>query len=158
MNRRLALFLFTLGSLLGLGGCAQIDLTPEGDPNRVLTGTVAASSPLPAGAEIVVRILDTSVRDTPRTMGADVVAPDRNRQPAIEREVASTTQVLPGAIDAPVPFRIEYQATDAQLRRGLTVDVRVSFDGRVRYRTVSAHIVTLASAQHPHEVFVQPLR
>jgi uncharacterized lipoprotein YbaY len=158
MTRRLALFLYALGALLGLGGCAQIDIAPEGDPSRVLAGTVAASSPLPAGAEIVVRILDTSVRDTPRTMGADVVAPDRNSQLAIEREVASSTQLLPGAIDGPVPFRIEYQATDAQLRRGLTVDVRISFDGRVRYRTVSAHIVTLASAQQPHEVFVQPLR
>lgn len=142
-----------------LAGCAQLDLAPEGDPSRVLTGTVVASAPLPAGAEVVVRLLDNSSPEAPRVaMGADVVAPERSRMPGIEREVATQEQVLASAVEAAVPFRIEYQATDAELRRGLTIDVRVSFDGRVRYRTVSSHVVTLASSPYPHEVFVQPIR
>lgn len=150
--------LCALAALFTLSGCAQLDLTPPGDPNRVLTGTISASGPLPAGTEIVVRLLDTAMRDVAPAISHDAVAPASSPLPAPERVVQEQTQTLPGAIEGPVPFRVEYQAEDALLRRGLTIDVRVSFDGRVRYRTVSSYIVTLATAANPHSIQVQPVR
>ena len=57
----------------------------------------------------------------------------------------------------PVSFRIEYTADDAMLRRGLNVEARVSFGGKLRYRTINAHVVTLASSAYRQDVAVQPV-
>jgi uncharacterized lipoprotein YbaY len=56
-----------------------------------------------------------------------------------------------------VPFRLAYYADDALLRRGLSLEVRISFGGRLRFRTINAHVVTLTSAQYKQDVSVQPV-
>ena len=54
------------------------------------------------------------------------------------------------------PFRIEYRADDSLMRHGLNIDARISFGGRVRFRTGNAHVLTLGNATFPHEVWVEP--
>ena len=67
------------------------------------------------------------------------------------------TQTLGAPTDRPVPFRIEYQASDNVLRHGVNVDARISYGGKVRFRTVQAHLMTLASSPFAHEVAVEPV-
>jgi uncharacterized lipoprotein YbaY len=142
---------------LVVAGCEAVDLTPAGNPERVLTGGVRAPAALPAGAEVVVRVVDTTMTAPPTTMKNDLPIADRGRPVPAERILGEYRQkLMAGTID-PVPFKIEYHAEDSELRRGLNVDVRVTFDGRVRYRTISAHVLTLGSAPYPQEVLVQPL-
>ncbi len=75
--------------------------------------------------------------------------------PAVERVLGEYTQTLATGTSDPVPFRIEYSAEDAVLRRGLNVEVRVSFGGKLRFRTVNAHVVTLASSPFNQTVNVE---
>ncbi|MSU70385.1 MAG: hypothetical protein EXS39_06370 [Opitutaceae bacterium] len=61
--------LFAAGLLL-LNGCASIEIKPEGNVDRVLTGTVNYSTDgaLPAGTVLTVRLLDTSNPGAPAVM------------------------------------------------------------------------------------------
>jgi putative lipoprotein len=127
-----------LGAMLLSAGCGHLDLQPESDGDRVLTGTVNfhVPEPLPPDAVVTVRLLDTSgPSGAPMQLGEQTV----NHPDA-----------------PPVPFRIEYTATDAQLRRGLIIEARVSFGGTVRFYNVNGYAVTLAKAADPHEVWVNP--
>jgi uncharacterized lipoprotein YbaY len=54
----------------------------------------------------------------------------------------------------PVPFRIEFSADDALLRRGVNLEARISVAGRLRYTTTLAHPLTLANAGDSHVVEV----
>jgi uncharacterized lipoprotein YbaY len=145
--------------VLGLvvAGCEAVDLAPAGNPERVLTGAVRAPAALPAGAEVVVRVVDTATSSPPTMMNNDLPIVDRGRPIPAERILGESRQKLTAGTIDPVPFQIEYHAEDSELRRGLNVDVRVTIDGRVRYRTISAHVLTLGSAPFPQEVPVQPL-
>ena len=140
-----------------LAGCASIDTTPMGRPDRVLTGTVAPSGPLPAGTEILVRLVAPPAA-VARAPGADRPAGALPAWEGGERVLGESRQTLAQGSSQPVPFRLEYHADDAQLRRGLSVDVRVSEGGRVRFRTIQAHVLTLASSPYPQEVRVQPVQ
>jgi hypothetical protein len=59
---RHALGLLAAAAALALAGCGHLELSPEGDPSRVLTGQVelGAPEPLPADALITVRVVDAS--------------------------------------------------------------------------------------------------
>lgn len=95
--------------ILALAGCGHLDLTPEGDLARVLTGSINLGEDvvLPADATVTVRVVDsTGVGAPPRVLG-------------------SQTLNNPGA--SPIEFRVEYQALDEDLRRGLNIEVRVSW-------------------------------
>jgi uncharacterized lipoprotein YbaY len=123
---------------LGLAGCGQLDLTPEGDPSRVLTGQVeiGESIPLPADAVITVRVVDaTAVGMPPQVLGSQTI-----KNPGV----------------APVTFRVEYRADDETLRRGLNVEARVSFGGKIRYFNLNRYAVTLGNAADPHRINVNP--
>jgi uncharacterized lipoprotein YbaY len=123
---------------LALAGCGQLDMAPEGDPARVLTGKVDLGDAvaLPADAVVTVRVVDaTGIGVPPRVLG-------------------SQTITSPGA--SPVDFRVEYQADDELLRHGLNVEARVSWGGRVRYYNVNSYAVTLGNASDPHRVTVNP--
>ena len=126
-------------AVAGLAGCGHLDLVSEGDPNRVATGTVTFRDPalLPQEASLVVRVLDTSRHDLPPQV------------------LASQTISNPGT--SPVAYRIEYRAVDDQLRHGLNVDARVSYDGRVRLFNHQQVVITLRDADSPHEVSVEPV-
>ena len=148
--------LAVLGALFSATACSHLDLTPEGDPSRVLNGTVTlrAGVVLPPDAVVVVRVLDTSGRESMGAMaGGDLPVLNRPKPAAVERELGKQIITAPGA--GPIPFHIEYTADDNLLRLGLNVDVSISFGGRVQYRTANSHLVTLSSASYAHEVWVE---
>lgn len=152
------LFLFAaLGAMFAATACSHLDLTPEGDPSRTIDGTVTfrSDAALPPDAVVVVRVIDTSGRE-PAAGGAAATLPVANpAKPApVDRVLGQQTITAPGAM--PIPFHVEYNADDSLLRHGLNIDVRISFGGRVQYRTASAHVVTLSSANASHEVWVEP--
>jgi uncharacterized lipoprotein YbaY len=148
--------LAALGALFSATACSHLDLTPEGDPSRELHGTVTlrADVTLPPDSVVVVRVLDTSGRGPiAGLVGSDLPVLARVKPTPIERELGKQIITAPGA--GPIPFHVEYSADDDLLRRGLNVDVRISFGGRVQYRTANAHLVTLSSANLAHEVWVE---
>lgn len=153
MTLRLTFSLLLTLSLI-VSGCGHLDVGPAGDPNRVLTGTVTAGTALPAGAEVTVRILVPASAAPARPAGSDLAIPPGPTAPAPEQPLGEFTQKL-AVGTAVMPFRIEYVADDALLRRGLTVEARVSVDGRVRFRTLNAHAISLNSARYPQEIMVQ---
>ena len=136
---RHALGFMAAAAALALAGCGHLELSPEGDPSRVLTGQVelGAPEPLPADAVITVRVVDAS-------------------NPGMPPEVlGSQTIKNPGA--APIAFRVEYRAEDEVLRRGLNIEARVSIGGRVRYYNLSRYVVTLGNASDPHRIYANPV-
>jgi uncharacterized lipoprotein YbaY len=136
---RHAIGLLAAAAALALAGCGHLELSPEGDPLRVVTGQVelGASEALPTDAVITVRVVDAS-------------------NPGMPPEVlGSQTIKNPGA--APIGFRVEYRAEDEVLRRGLNIEARVSIGGRVRYYNLSRYAVTLGNASDPHRIYVNPV-
>jgi len=126
-------------SALALAGCGQIDLTPESNPSRALTGRIDLAGPaaLPADALVTVRVVDASAGMPPQVLGSQTIR-------------------SPGA--APIAFRVEYSAEDDVLRRGLNVEARVSYGGKVRYFNVSKYVVTLSNAAEPLMITVNPVK
>ena len=128
-------FLAVLAAL-ALSGCGHLDVTPEGDPSRVLAGRVDLGNAvaLPADAIVTVRVVEPPMGGVP------------------QRVLGSQTIRNPGA--APVEFRVEYLADDELLRRGLNVEARVSWGGRVRYFNMNGYAVTLRNAADSHRITV----
>jgi uncharacterized lipoprotein YbaY len=137
-----------------VSGCASLDVAAPGNADRVLRGTVSAPSALPAGAVVVVRLVDALGAAISR---GDVPLADRPTAVPVERVLGEFRQTLTAMRSEPLPFEIAYRAEDAELRRGLNVDVRITFGGRMHFRTISAHVLTLASSPFPQDVAVQPL-
>jgi uncharacterized lipoprotein YbaY len=124
---------------LALAGCGQLDLAPEGDPGRVLTGRIELGDggALPADAVVSVRVVDPSNTGMPPVV------------------LGSQTISRPGS--APVEFRVVYRAEDELLRRGLNIEARVSFGGKVRYFNRNKYVVTPGNAADPHRITVNPI-
>ena len=139
-------------------GCVQLETTASGNPERVLTGAINFNTSIPVGAEIVVRVLEPLRNELPRTVETNVPVTSQPTVQRTERVLGELRKVVLEATMQPVPFAVEYRAEDALLRRGLNVDVRVTFGGKVRLRTIHAHVVTLASSPFKQEVWVQPLQ
>ena len=158
MNKILPLSLAAVTALLLTGaGCASasLDLASDGDPNRVLNGTVNFRSEvaLPPDAEVNVRLLDmASIEQTRAVASHDLPVPAR-AQVELPPTVLAEQTLRVGTMNA-VPFHLEFRADDDVLRHGLNVDARISYDGKVRFRTVNAHVVTLSSLGRAHEVWV----
>ena len=148
-----------IGVTIGGTGCGHIDVTPEGSPDRVLTGTLNFLTALPAGTEIQLRVIDpTPSAVGPVRMQQDLPLATRPEPMVTERVLAEERIELEALAPDPVPFRIAYRAEDYILRYGLNLDVRVSYGGRVRYRTLNAHVITLASSAYRQEVWLQPVQ
>ncbi len=157
MNLSRFFLLLATAALLCIGvGCEQITTTRGGDPERVITGTVVipGEAALPSDAVVLVRLIDTAATATARTAAA-------NNLPVADRPKLETgpavlgEQTITGGGTTRVPFRIEYRADDALLSHGLNLEARVSFGGRVRFRTVTFRAVTLGNANDPHFVSVE---
>jgi hypothetical protein len=145
-------------TLFAGSGCGTLDVSSGGNPDRVLNGTINAGVALPAGAEIVVRLLAPALNAEivqPTATATDIPVVTRPTPQNVDRVLGEHSQTLTAGTMEPVPFRISYQAEDALLRRGLSLDVRVSVAGRIRFRTINAHVVTLTSAQYKQDVNVQ---
>ena len=69
--------------------------------------------------------------------------------------LGSQTIRNPGVV--PVAFRVEYRAEDDVLRRGLNVEVRVAWGGKVRFVNLNAHAVTYGNAADTHRITVNPV-
>ena len=150
--------LFLLAALVAVfaTACSHLDIAPESDPSRTLKGTVALRSDLvlPPDTIVVVRVIDTENREQPP--GAKDLPVMERAMPMGSSERVLGQQTIKAPTTVPIPFQVEYTADDALLRRGLNVDVRISYGGRVQYRTGNAHVVTLSSANFPHELSVEP--
>lgn len=142
--------------LLWVGaGCGSIDTSPGGDPNRVLSGAVNFSGSVPAGAEILVRVVEPPSSEPGRVVARDLPVGTQPTVQRVERVLGERKFVVDKLATEPVPFQVEYTADDAVLRRGVNIDVRVSIGGKVRMRTVNAHALTLRSAPFKQDVAVQ---
>lgn len=139
-------------------GCANLDVAPAGNPNRMLRGAIAVGIPLPAGTEVAIRLAAVPGLDAARPAAGDLPIAPTQGGAAAERVVATHNFVLRAPSKELLDFAFEYEADDAQLRRGVMLDVRISHGGKLRYRTVTAHVVTLSSSPFPQRVQVQAVR
>ncbi|HEY1792011.1 MAG TPA: YbaY family lipoprotein [Opitutaceae bacterium] len=120
---------------LALSGCGQLDLTPEGDPSRVVQGEVnLGDTALPPDAVVTVRVVDPS-QTPPLTLGSQTIR-------------------SPGA--SPVPFKVDFRAEDDLLRRGLNIEARVSIGGHLRFYNVDRYVVTLGNITGTQRIRVNP--
>jgi uncharacterized lipoprotein YbaY len=144
---------------LGLSACGQVgvEVTPFGNPNRVLTGSVElpAGTSLPADTVVVVRVLGVLPANPQAVTGL------LGQPPAPGVQAEQPPQVLgeqtirnPGS--PPVPFRIEYSATDDQLRTGLKLEARISVGGKVRWFNVNSYGIDLDNVGEARSVAVDP--
>lgn len=148
-----------LGSVLALSGCGSLDVGQATNPDRVLNGVVNVGAPLPAGAEITVRLVaPPATVEAPRPAGAELPVVARPTLQNLERVLAEQTQTLTAGTSDPVPFRLSYYAEDAVLRRGLSLEARVAVGGHLRFRTINAHVVTLNSSFNRQELALQPVQ
>jgi uncharacterized lipoprotein YbaY len=130
--------LLVAAAALGFAGCGQLDITPEGDPARVVTGAVETGEDvaLPADTVVTVRVVDASaVGMPPQVLGSQTIS-------------------NPGV--APIGFRVEFRAEDELLRRGLNIEVRVSYGGKIRFFNRNGYALTLGNAADDHRIRVNP--
>jgi uncharacterized lipoprotein YbaY len=145
-------------------GCGHMALDTEGDPHRILAGTVQFSDPivLPSDAEVRVSVVDENPPPPAANPGDNL-----NAMPVLNRpnnsalapgpEVLGETTIR-GPGPTPVAFRVEYVADDDRLRRGLAIQVRVSYGGTVRYFNATQYQVSLGDVSELHQVSVEPAR
>jgi hypothetical protein len=152
------LFLAVLGLALTGAGCGHVDLRPEGDPQRTVSGIVTMTPDLlfPEDTEVVVRVIDTAPGRPVSAIGGDSTLPDRSTLPKVERIIGEKIVRAPGA--KPVAFTVEFTADDAALRRGLTIEARISWGGQLRWRSMSNHVITLSNLSRKQEVWVDAVR
>lgn len=138
------------------GGCAHLSTTAGSDTNRVISGTVnfPGDLVLPADTVVLVRLIEAAGTGQSRaTANKDLPVVDRPRAELTAQVLGEQTIKAPPA--GPVAFRIEYSADDSLLRHGLNLEARISFGGRVRFRTVTTRAVTLGNATDPHAIWVE---
>jgi len=142
-----------------LAGCGHMamDLTPEGNPDRVLTGTVDFSNAvtLPGDAVVVVRVLGFLPPNPQAVAGVPGALPAPGSEAEMPPQVLGE-QTIKDPPAAPIPYRLEYQATDDQLRAGLKLEARVSYGGKVRWFNVNSYSVNLNNVGDPHGITVDP--
>lgn len=153
---RLVLFLAAFVS----AGCAHLDTAAESSPDRVVSGTVTLGPDIifPADTIVLVRVIDNSAERPdfadPSASVAAAATPVASRAVSTPRERVLGFQEIKAPAGKPVPFRVEFPAEEAVLRRGVFLDVRISYHGAVQFRTLRAHPVTLSSIRYPQEVTV----
>ena len=141
------------------GGCGHLDTAGEGNPDRVLTGTLtcAEGGSLPPDAVVAVRVVDPQ-RSTEKAPTAILGSPSLASQGSAIPPKQLGDQVIRHPGSFPVSFRIEYTALDEELRRGLMIEARISYGGRVQYFNISGSAVTLNNFSDPHTVTVNRVR
>lgn len=159
MKRFPLVSLLAAALLLMTASCGHVDLTPESDPNRIVTGTVNVRMDLlpPPDSEVSIRLVEPSdLTAAPAVASPGLVIGERGTRSRPEVVVAEQVIRAPAAM--PVPFRLEFRADDTALRRGLNIEARISWGGKIRFRTVDAQVVTLATVAQPQTVWVEPVR
>lgn len=149
-------FLALCAALCAGAGCSHIEIVQEGDPHRTVSGTVEFRSELtlPPDAVVVVRVVDPAGTALMRSVANnDLPLGDRAKTEPVPQVLGE--QTITGAKGESIPFRIEYEADDELLRHGLNIDARISFGGKVRFRTAVAHVITPGNAEYPHTVWLE---
>ena len=157
--KRSLLALVVAGWVWLAAGCGHVDVAPESDPNRVVTGTVNVRMDLmpPPDAELVVRLIDPpDVTTAPASAARDLVIGERGSRENPEAIVAQQVIRAPSAM--PAGFRLEFSADETQLRRGFNIEARLSWGGRLRFRNVEAQVVTLGNANSPIAIWMEPVQ
>jgi uncharacterized lipoprotein YbaY len=137
--------------------CSNIEITKEGDPQRTVNGTVEFRSDiaLPEDAVVVVRIVDLAGTAQMRaTASRDLPLGDRAKADPVPQVLGE--QTIAGAKGSSIPFHLDFTADDSLLRHGLNLEARISFGGKVRFRTAAGHVVTLGNVEYPHTVWLEP--
>ena len=148
--------LTTCAALFAGAGCSHIEITQEGDPHRTVNGTLEFRSDiaLPNDAVAVVRVVDPAGMEQLRAAASnDLPLGDRVKPEPVPQVLGE--QTITGLKGGTIPFHIEYIADDSLLRHGLNIEARISFAGKVRFRTAVAHVLTLTNAEYPHAVWLE---
>lgn len=149
--------LFAAAAFAAFAGCSQMELSPSaiGDPARVLNGEVDIPdvSVLPADASVTVRVVDLNAHEP----GADADLPQDSAVPPGVRLPPTVlgAQTIPNPGSVPVIFRVEYRAEDNVLIKGLNIEVRVSYGGKVQYYNRNRYAVSLGNATDSHRITVE---
>ena len=149
-------FLVALVGLAAGAGCANVEVVAEGDPHRVVNGTVEfrADLTLPPDAVVVVRVIDQAGTAQRRALAVrDLPIGDRAKPEPVPDVLAEQTITAPKGVS--IPFHLEFVADDDLLRHGINIDARISVGGKVRFRTASGHVLTLGNLEYPHAVWVE---
>ena len=144
-------------ALLAVTGCANLEVAPEGEPHRSVNGTVEfrADVVLPPDTVVVVRVVDTAGVEQQRALAnRDLPIGDRAKPEPVPQVLAEQTITGPKGVS--IPFHVEFTADDDLMRHGLNIDARISFGGKVRFRTANAHVLTLGNVEYPHAGWVEP--
>lgn len=155
MKPSLSLSLAVCTFAILVSGCGHMDVSSEGLRSRVVTGTLNPGVALPAGAEVLVRVIQAGGIGREAGTGADIPVARQAVAPS-ERILGEQVMKLATSAGGAVPFRVEFEVEDAVLRRGVNLEARISYNGRVRFRTVQAHVVTLSSIAYPQSLALQP--
>lgn len=150
--------LATVGLLLGTLGCGHVDLAPERNPNRTVSGTVGASLDLipPSDAVLVVRVVrPPNLTSKPSTAGELVIGEQGTRA---EPEQVVAEQIIRAPSPLPVSYRIDFHADDSELRHGLTIEARLSWGGRLRFRNIEAQLLPMTVGDAPVTVMMEQVR
>jgi uncharacterized lipoprotein YbaY len=134
-------------------GCGHIDLTSNGNPDRVLTGTVDLSpqaGQVPPGAQLVVRVIDPN----PDTLAPPLQTSAQTATPKAVLPEVLGEQTFKDLGDPPFQYRVEYRADDVQLQRGLTIEARISLGDRLLFSNTTSYSVGVSDVNDPHPVLV----
>jgi uncharacterized lipoprotein YbaY len=128
--------LFLLAGLLALAGCRYVDTTPMATGDQVLKGTVVCPPgfTVPPDASVTVLLLDTANNNIP---------------------VGSQTIKNPGA--SPIPFAIDYTASDIQLPHHVRIEARLGYGGKLQMMSGHTHLVTPDNANESFTLNLTPL-
>lgn len=149
-------FLAGCVALFAAAGCSHIEITQAGDPHRTVHGTVEFRSEmtLPPDAVVVVRVIDMAGTEQMRTAATkDLPLGDRAKIEPLPQELGK--QTITGVKGSSIPFSIDFYADDSLLRHGVNIDARISVDGKVKFRTAVAHVLTLGNIESPHAVWLE---
>jgi len=134
--KRLSPWAFLAVMAVGLtAGCGHLNLVPIGEPERVLTGSLRfpEGTDLQPGASVLVRVLDQTKAGPPMVLGEQTITDPQTD---------------------PITFKVEFNAEDDLLRLGLNIEVRVSYNGRVKFENRAGNLVTSNDVDRPHEIRV----
>jgi uncharacterized lipoprotein YbaY len=156
---KIALITAALAGLVVFSGCGsvEVDTTPAGDANRIVTGTVeVGTAQLPADTVVSVRVVDQvhhDFQDPNAALGEHSATAAVSLPPEVIGEVKVPTTSGPS-----VPFTLKFYCTDDQLSKGLVLEARVSYGGKVRYFNVESYALNSANISEPRRLYVNQVR
>lgn len=155
---KLSLF-FAAAACAALTGCGSVemDTTPAGNPNHAVSGTVEiGNANLPPDVVVTVRLVDQVHHDY-QNPNAVLGEPTATAAVSLPPEVIGE-QKLTHVQGPSVPFVLKFYCTDDQLAKGLVLEARVSFGGKVRYFNVESYAVNSGNINDPKRIYVNGVR